>query len=89
MPASSPAAHIYPTDLYEGLAATRPDVARRIVFMTAGSFSTRSGEFLETTENLHLSKPFDPPTLRKAMLEVLGRGYAEEESANRARVSQY
>ena len=68
-------------DLYEALATTRPDVARRIVFMTAGSFSPRSWEFLETTENRYLTKPFDPPALREAVAELLGRsaaGQAEE-----------
>jgi DNA-binding response OmpR family regulator len=68
-------------DLYESLAASRPDVARRIIFMTAGSFSPRSWAFLETTRNMYLTKPFDPAALRGAVVELLRRiaGEAEPE----------
>jgi DNA-binding response OmpR family regulator len=60
-------------DVYESLAATRPDVAQRIVFMTAGSFSPRSWDFLESIENLQLTKPFDPAALRRAVVDLLER----------------
>jgi DNA-binding response OmpR family regulator len=60
-------------DLYEAVASSRPDVARRIVFMTAGSFSPRSWDFLESTENKHLTKPFDPAALSNAVVELLER----------------
>lgn len=58
-------------DLYEMLATSRPEVARRIVFMTAGSFSSRSWDFLEATSNISLTKPFDPSALRRAVAELL------------------
>jgi CheY-like chemotaxis protein len=68
-------------DVYESLVSSRPEVARRVVFMTAGSFSARSWEFLESTKNMHLTKPFDPATLRKAVVEVAS--HAAEVQAER------
>jgi DNA-binding response OmpR family regulator len=65
-------------DLYEGLVATRPDMARRVVFMTAGSFSPRSWEFLESTLNPRLTKPFEPSALRRAVVELLAKIAGED-----------
>lgn len=66
-------------DVYESLAVTCPEVAHRMVFMTAGSFSPRSWDFLESTENAHLTKPFDPAALRGAVVELLARSGAPRE----------
>jgi DNA-binding response OmpR family regulator len=60
-------------DVYENLARSSPQVARRVIFMTAGSFSPRSWEFLESTANLHLTKPFDSTGLRRLVHEFLER----------------
>ncbi len=61
-------------DVYESLVATRPEVARRVIFMTAGSFSPRSWQFLEATENIQMTKPFEPAALRRLVRECLERG---------------
>ncbi|HEY8079411.1 MAG TPA: response regulator [Labilithrix sp.] len=54
-------------DLYESVAASAPDVAARFVFITAGAFSERSEELLNTTKNPYLLKPFT----REDILRVL------------------
>jgi hypothetical protein len=46
------------------LAAARPEVARRLVFMTGGAFTERSRLFLERTGNPQFGKPFAPQDLR-------------------------
>jgi CheY-like chemotaxis protein len=58
-------------DVYESLMASTPEVARRVIFMTAGSFSPRSLEFLESTENVHLTKPFESAKLRCLVQEFV------------------
>lgn len=44
--------------LYEELARTRPEVAARLVFMTAGAFTNEARDFLARVPNRHLEKPF-------------------------------
>ncbi len=51
-------------DVYESLAAANPDQAMRMVFMSGGTFSERSTEFLENTANVHIAKPFAVESLR-------------------------
>ncbi|MGA7123606.1 MAG: response regulator, partial [Polyangiaceae bacterium] len=45
-------------DVYEALQASAPELAKRIVFMTGGAFSTRARAFLEKVPNVSISKPF-------------------------------
>lgn len=61
-------------DLYESVAAANLDQAARIVFMTGGAFSPRAREFLESTSNRHLFKPFSTHDIRALVAEVLRRG---------------
>lgn len=58
-------------DVYEQLLKTRPEEARRVVFLTGGSFTTRAMEFLRSVPNRTLNKPFDINGLRAAVQELL------------------
>jgi CheY-like chemotaxis protein len=50
-------------DLYEEVRRTKPALAERIVFMSGGTFTPRTREFLATVKNPALDKPFDLSTL--------------------------
>ena len=60
------------TALFEWLEAERPQLARRVVFMTGGAFTRRSREFLRRTERPVLEKPFAPEEL-ESLLAALPR----------------
>jgi PAS domain S-box-containing protein len=45
-------------DVYEALAVANPEQARRMVFMTGGTFTERSRTFLDSSPNVHITKPF-------------------------------
>jgi CheY-like chemotaxis protein len=51
-------------DLHDAVAAARPELARRMVFMTGGAFTDRARQFLEQAGNPQLTKPFAPQDLR-------------------------
>src|SRR6185295_3132237 len=51
-------------DVYSRCSATRSELAPRFVFMTGGSFHPRTREFLETSSNARIDKPFDLNVLR-------------------------
>jgi len=59
-------------DLYTTLKQTRPKVAARVVFMTAGGFTPEARTFLNTVNNSVLHKPFDVKTLRWMVNQKLG-----------------
>jgi len=54
-------------ELHERLAATRPDDAARLVFLSGGAFSDGAREFLDRVPNTRLAKPFDPAGLRQVV----------------------
>ena len=56
-------------ELHRALAAHRPDLARRMVFMTGGAFTPESAAFIETSSRPLLDKPFT----RQAVLELIER----------------
>ena len=58
-------------DLYKALASTRPELAKRLVFVTGGALSRESEQFLNTVANPSLSKPF-----MGSSLQALARDYA-------------
>ena len=60
-------------EVYEHVLAWRPELARRIVFMTGGAFTPRAAEFLATVPNPTLGKPFT----KDALLGVLYGRLAE------------
>jgi PAS domain S-box-containing protein len=61
-------------DLYDRLERTRPEVARRVVFLTGGAFTDAAREFLARVPNARLEKPFEPAVLRAAVAAVLAAG---------------
>jgi DNA-binding response OmpR family regulator len=69
-------------ELYLRLAAANPEMARRVVFMTAGVLDERVASFLDRVSNLVLVKPFDTGALR-ALIErrVMGSTPASPGSA--------
>lgn len=54
-------------ELHRRVADRRPDVARRIVFMTGGAFDPTMSDFLNSVPNRRLDKPFDAQELRDAV----------------------
>jgi PAS domain S-box-containing protein len=51
-------------DVYDELNRKAPDVAKKMVFMTGGSFTPRARAFLDQVPNPRLDKPLDVKTLR-------------------------
>ncbi len=57
-------------ELYEELKGGRPALASRIVFMTGGAFTKRAAEFLATTENRRVEKPFSLGLIERIVSEM-------------------
>ena len=51
-------------DVYAEVARSHPSLAPRIVFMTAGAYTSEAQEFLDSIPNPKLDKPFEPRRLR-------------------------
>lgn len=60
-------------DLHKWLKANRPELAKRIIFMTGGAFTEDADRFLEHTDITAIEKPFDAQELI-ALVEKLNRG---------------
>ena len=60
-------------ELWAALARARPGVEQRMVFITGGTFTDRAREFLETTANAWLEKPFEAGTLRDTVADQMRR----------------
>lgn len=58
-------------DLYASLAGERPEIAARLVFLTAHDTTPDSRRFLATIPNVTLSKPFATESLRALVREHL------------------
>jgi CheY-like chemotaxis protein len=58
-------------DLYERLLQLRPELARRMVFMTGGAITTRTEQFLKTVANERIAKPFSVVGLREKVEAIL------------------
>jgi PAS domain S-box-containing protein len=52
-------------ELHARLAASRPDLAARMIFMTGGAFTERAMAFLDSVPNVRLEKPFESVGLRE------------------------
>jgi two-component system cell cycle sensor histidine kinase/response regulator CckA len=62
-------------DFYDDLLRTRPDVARRVIFMSGAVSSTqRATEFVASVSNRCLEKPFSIDTLRGAVRQTMFGG---------------
>jgi PAS domain S-box-containing protein len=64
-------------ELYERLAAERPEYAERVVFMSGGAFSSDTEKFLKATARPCLSKPFGAAELRDRVNALLRAGAKE------------
>ena len=51
-------------DVFARSTAARPELADRFVFMTGGSFTSTTRDFLEQSRNERIDKPFDLAALR-------------------------
>ncbi len=58
-------------DVFEAVRARRPTLAARFVFMTGGANLAELAAFLETLPAPPLQKPFDLPTLHRAIARVV------------------
>ncbi|HEY6003998.1 MAG TPA: PAS domain S-box protein [Anaeromyxobacter sp.] len=58
-------------ELHAALAATLPDVAARMVFLTGGAFTPAAREFLDGIANPYLEKPVDRGTLRDVVARAM------------------
>jgi PAS domain S-box-containing protein len=54
-------------DLYQQIAARRPELAARFVFMTGGAFTKAAHEFLERVPNPRIDKPFEIRAVRRLL----------------------
>jgi PAS domain S-box-containing protein len=61
-------------DFYDDLLRTRPDLARRVIFMSGGAFTPKAIEFVASVSNRCLEKPFSAQTLRGAVQQTLAGG---------------
>jgi DNA-binding NtrC family response regulator len=57
-------------DLHGALVVERPDMARRLVFLTGGAFTDRAREFVDRVGARVLEKPVDAKALRAAVAQV-------------------
>jgi signal transduction histidine kinase len=60
-------------ELYDELRERHPEAARRVVFVTGGTLSTKVDAFLCSIPNKRLEKPFVADDLRRTIVEMLGR----------------
>ena len=60
-------------DLYEALLVTRPELAQRFIFITAGVDNRRAQDFRRSVKNPFLDKPFPPQALLEALDPFLNR----------------
>jgi PAS domain S-box-containing protein len=58
-------------DVYGELARRMPDLTRKILFMTGGAFTPLAREFLATTPQPCIEKPFEPDELRRTVAAIL------------------
>lgn len=58
-------------DLHEQLAASRPEIAKRMIFFTGGAFTPRAEAFLRTEKHRCIEKPFDARELRDRIRSLL------------------
>ena len=56
-------------DMYNELSRIAPDQAERVVFLTAGAFTSGARAFFERTSNLRMEKPFSLASLRALVNE--------------------
>jgi nitrogen-specific signal transduction histidine kinase/CheY-like chemotaxis protein len=60
-------------ELYARTARFAPETASRFVFVTGGAFTEAGADFLRTTTNGWIEKPFESHAIREAVDRVVGR----------------
>ena len=60
--------------LHERVAARRPELGKRFVFVTGGAFTPRALQFLQSIPNERIQKPFEPGELSRLLQRALQRG---------------
>lgn len=68
--------------LYAHVQEAAPDQARRMIFMSGGSFSTVADTFLRREGRPSIEKPFRLSALRAAMQQVIGAEARPSEDCN-------
>ncbi|HEY0880041.1 MAG TPA: ATP-binding protein, partial [Archangium sp.] len=63
-------------DFYQELLRSRPDDARRVVFLTGGAITERSADFLASVPNLRIEKPFATSDIRNTVQAFIERSGA-------------
>ncbi|CAN5907291.1 response regulator [soil metagenome] len=58
-------------ELYADVLRLDPSQANRMVFLTGGAFTASAREFLDSSTNIRLEKPFDLKELRKLVNELI------------------
>jgi CheY-like chemotaxis protein len=56
---------------HRALSKTNPDLARRVIFLTGDVVNNETQQFLVSTGNPHLDKPFQLTRLEAVITEVL------------------
>jgi two-component system NtrC family sensor kinase len=59
-------------DVYERVREASPELSRRFIFITGGSYTARARQFLERVPNRQIEKPFDVGLIHQFLGEVLG-----------------
>jgi CheY-like chemotaxis protein len=59
-------------DIFEHCQKRLPELAQRFVFMTGGTFTPASREFLDSVSNVFIEKPFDLQTIRHIVQSRIG-----------------
>jgi PAS domain S-box-containing protein len=62
--------HTSGMDVFHATARERPDLARRVVFMTGGAFTPAARHFLASVPNRRLEKPFTFEELERALADL-------------------
>ena len=61
-------------ELYQQMGKIAESLQRRVIFITGDTLARDTRDFLDTTEALHICKPFDIQQLRKMTNQVLWSG---------------
>jgi CheY-like chemotaxis protein len=64
-------------DLYEWVNGQSPDLARRIVFITGGAFTSTSKDFLSNVHNIKLEKPIESGELMALVRDLVSKNRLE------------
>lgn len=67
-------------DLHEWLTQAHPELARRVVFITGGTFTPKAKAYLQRVDNVRVEKPFDAANLISVVRELVQASRSRGES---------